>query len=111
MKTGTLLDPTKEIPSRLSEQIKKNFPAQELSDLKIRYYESVEDVGYEYFTQTVLPICGNHAAVRDLEPFISFMRLGESLILSQEGIVIYASEENDICTECGPFWFVTANPV
>jgi hypothetical protein len=84
MKTGTLLDPTKQIPSRLSEQIHKNFPAKELSDLTIRYYESVEDVGYEYFTQTVLPLCGNDAAVRDLEPFISFVRLGESLILSKE---------------------------
>ncbi|MGL4622822.1 hypothetical protein [Chroococcidiopsis sp.] len=111
MKTGMLLDPTKEIPSRLSEQIKNNFPDRELSDFNIRYYQCVEDVGYEYFTETVLPICGNHAAVQYLEPFISFMRLGESLILSKEGMAIYASEENDTCTECGPFWFVTAKPV
>lgn len=107
MKTGTLLNPTAEVPSRLREEIQKNFPVRELSDLSIRYYESVEDVGYEYFTQKVLPACHDLATVRELEPFISFVRLGEALILSREGIVVYDTDDNDRCTETGPFWFVT----
>lgn len=108
MKAGTLLDPTTEIPDRLREQIKNHFPGQGLSELTIRYYESVEDVGYEYFTEKVLPTCNNDPAVRYLEPFISYIQLGEALVLSQEGIVVYESQENDTCTEKGPFWFVTA---
>lgn len=107
MKTGMLLNPNQEVPSRLREQIKKNFPDRELIDLTIRYYENVADVGYEYFTETVLPACNNDPAVQYLESFISFMRLGEALILSQKGIAIYDSDENDRCTETGPFWFVT----
>ncbi|OKH26156.1 hypothetical protein NIES593_03535 [Hydrococcus rivularis NIES-593] len=108
MKTGTLLNPTAEVPSRLREEIQKHFPGREISDLSIRYYESVEDVGYEYFTQKVLSACQDLEAVRYLEPFISFVCLGEALILSEEGIVVYDTDENDRCTETGPFWLVTA---
>jgi hypothetical protein len=54
MKSGTLLNPTQEIPSRLQEEIHKKFPHKNSNELTIRYYESVEDVGYEYFTEKVL---------------------------------------------------------
>ncbi|NWF60520.1 MAG: hypothetical protein HXY43_14965 [Fischerella sp.] len=108
MKTGTLLDPTTKIPSYLSEQIKKHFPDKDLNDLTIRYYESVEDVGYEYFQEKVLPTCNYDPAVKYLEPFIFYIKLGEALTLSKEGIVVYEIEENNKCTETGPFWFVAA---
>lgn len=108
MKTGTLLDSTNKIPGLLSEQIKKHFPDKELNDLTIRYYESVSDVGYEYFQEKVLPTCNDDPVVKYLEPFISYIKLGEALALSQEGIVVYDNQENNKCTETGPFWFVTA---
>jgi hypothetical protein len=108
MKTGTLHEPTQTLPALLQEQIQKNFPDQALSDLSIKYYESVADVGYEYFTQTVLPKCEQDPDVEYLESFISFPRLGEALILSQAGTVVYDNDScNDKCTETGPFWFVT----
>ena len=110
MKTGTLLDLTQEIPSRLSEEIKKYFPDKELRDLTIRYYVSVEDVGYEYFTEKVKRACNNDPDVQYLESFISFVQLGEALILSKEGIVVYDNNGSDRCTETGPFWFVTPKP-
>jgi hypothetical protein len=108
MKSGTLLDRTQEIPSRLQEEIHKKFPDQDLNELTIRYYESVEDVGYEYFTEKVLPTSDDEAAVRYLEPFISFVCLGEAIILSQEGLIVYDTNDHNRCTETGPFWLVTA---
>lgn len=107
MKLGTRLDPNQTMPDRLQEEIHKRFPDRQLSDLSIRYYENVADVGYEYFKGSVLPISHNHASVRCLEPFIAFISLGEAIILAQEGAVIYDSDRNNGCTETGPFWFVT----
>jgi hypothetical protein len=106
MKTGTVVDLSKELPPRLQEQLEVKFPGKPLSDLAIRYYENVEDVGYEYFTEMLLPTCSNIPAICYLKPFISFVGLGEALILSQAGAVIYDSNHNDRCTETGPFWFV-----
>ncbi|BAY12149.1 hypothetical protein [Calothrix sp. NIES-2098] len=107
MRTATLLDPATKIPDRLSEQIKHYFPDKELNDLTIRYYESVEDVGYEYFQDKVLPTSNYDLVVKYLEPFISYIKLGEALTLSTPGIVVYDTQENNKCTETGPFWFVT----
>lgn len=107
MKTGTLVTPTQPIPTRLQEALHTYFPDKTLSELTIRYYANVEDVGYEYFMETVLPTCNNGAAVHYLAPFISFVRLGEARILDGEGTVIYETDENDFCTETGPFWYVT----
>lgn len=107
MKPGTLLSPAQAIPQRLQEAIRARFPDQEIRDLTIRYYESVEDLGYEYFTETVLGACHNDPAVQYLAPFISHIRLGEALILDREDwVVVYETDENDLCTETGPFWLV-----
>jgi hypothetical protein len=107
MKTGMLLSPTQAIPDCLRKAIQKNFPGKEFRDLTIRYYESVEDVGYEYFMETVLPACNNGPAVRYLAPFIAYIRLGEALVLDKEGVVVYETDEGNSCTETGPFWLVT----
>lgn len=101
---------TQKIPRSIQQEIQNYFPDRSLSELTIRYYESVEDVGYEYFRHKVLPACSDRSVVSYLEPFISFVRLGEALILSQEGQLIYATDGNDASTETGPFWLVTANP-
>lgn len=101
---------TQEIPRSIQQEIHKYFPGRALSELTIRYYESVEDVGYEYFRQKVLPACEDRSVVAYLEPFISFVRLGEALILSQQGQLFYETDGNDASTETGPFWFVKANP-
>lgn len=103
MPLGTQLDPTQIIPDRLQEAIQHHFPDQQVSDLTIRYYETVGDVGFEYFKESILPLCHDHPIVQSLEPFISFINLGEALILAQDGVVVYANNH----TETGPFWFVT----
>lgn len=66
MKSGTLIDLPQGIPSRLQEEIHKKFPNKDLNELTIRYYESVEDVGYEYFTEKVLATSNDESAVRYL---------------------------------------------
>ncbi len=109
IKTPTKLNLTREIPLSIQQEIQQYFPGRPLSELTIRYYDSVEDVGYEYFRQKVLPACSDRSVVAYLEPFISFVRLGEALILSQEGQLFYETDGNDASTETGPFWFVTAN--
>jgi hypothetical protein len=101
---------TQEIPRSIQQEIQKYFPDRSLIELTIRYYEKVEDVGYEYFREKVLPTCNDRSVIEYLEPFISFIRLGEALILSQEGQLFYETDGNDVSTETGPFWFVTANP-
>lgn len=106
MKTGTLLTPTQPIPTRLQEALQTHFPDTAVSDLSIRYYADVEDVGYEYFVETVLPTCHDRSAVHYLAPFISFVRLGEARIMDGDGIVVYETNGNDSCTETGPFWYV-----
>ncbi|HIK56204.1 MAG TPA: hypothetical protein IGS37_13705 [Synechococcales cyanobacterium M55_K2018_004] len=107
MKSNTLLDTSQAIPERLQQKLDQLFPGKPLSDLIIRYYSSVEDVGREYFAETVLSACGNRPAAHFLEPFISFVGLGEAVILAQKGTVIYDTDhDNDSCTETGPFWFV-----
>lgn len=108
MKSGTLIDRTQEIPSRLQEEIQKKFPDKDLNELTIRYYQSVEDVGYEYFSEKILSTSNDKAAVRYLEPFVSFICLGEAIVLSQEGLVVYDTSDRNCCTETGPFWLVTA---
>lgn len=108
MKTGTLISSTQFIPENVQQKLQQTFPNKEFSDLVIRYYDSVEDVGYEYFVNTVLPTCIHSPTVQFLEPFISFVRLGEALILADsESVVIYDANHDDRCTETGPFWFVT----
>jgi hypothetical protein len=100
MKTGTLVRSTQTLPESIQEKIRQAFPDQELSDLVIRYYNTIEDVGYEYFVEKVLPSCTHSPTVQYLEPFISFTLLGETLILSDtESIVIYDSNHDDSCTE------------
>ncbi len=108
MKTGIVLAPTQPIPDRLRDAIEKNFPDRDINDLVIRYYADVEDVGYEYFLETVLPTCNNRPVAHYLAPFIAYTRLGEALLLDKDGIVVYETDENDFCTETGPFWFVTS---
>lgn len=107
MKTGLLLDPTAKLPDRLQAQITKNFLNQPADQLTIRYYEAVEDVGYEYFVSQVLPVCGHNPVIECLEPFISYQQLGEALVLASGGFVVYDSNGGDQCTETGPFWLVT----
>lgn len=108
MKSGTLLSPGQILPDRLRKAIRSRFPDRTLDRLNIRYYDSVEDVGYEYFHETVLPACNDARSVHYLAPFISFVRLGEALILDREdGLVVYEIDGDDLCTETGPFWFVT----
>lgn len=108
MKVGTLLTPSQKIPDRLMIGIQKQFPDRHVSELNIRYYESIEDVGYEYYMEKVLPECKNATAAHYLAPFISYVRLGEALILDQgDGVVVYETDEDDRCTETGPFWFVS----
>ncbi|WP_013324452.1 hypothetical protein [Gloeothece verrucosa] len=109
MKAPPLIKSNPEIPLHRQGEIRQHFPNQAWNELTIRYYDSVEDVGYEYYTQKVLSACHQDESVRYLEPFISFVRLGESLILSEDGCVIYDNEKNDdSCTETGPFWWITA---
>jgi hypothetical protein len=70
--------------------------------------ESVEDVGYEYFNDRVLPSCSDEPVVRYLVPFISYVRLGEALVLDrQDSLVVYESDRDVPCTETGLFWLVT----
>lgn len=107
MKSGTLLDSTQTIPKKLHQEITEHLPEKQLSDLTIRYYNSLEDVGHEFFNEKILPACIDNPLVCYLEPFISYGQLGETLILSQNGLVVYDNEENPMCTETGPFWFVT----
>ena len=107
MKTGLLLDPTAEMPELLREQITKNFPNQSSDQLTIRYYDSVADVGYEYFVSQSLPACGHNPMIECLGPFISYQQLGEALVLASGGLVVYDSNGSDRCTETGPFWLVT----
>ena len=108
MKSETLSTSSQAIPDRLQEAMQNRFPGIAMADLTIRYYESVEDVGYEYFTETVLPACDDKQIVERLAPFISYVQLGESLVLEQkEGLVVYDSNGDDRCTETGPFWLVT----
>jgi hypothetical protein len=108
MQTGTILNPTQPLPQPVQEEIQRSFPNTPLSELSIRYYENVGDVGYEYFIQTVLPTCHNQATVRSVEPFISFIQLGEHLIVSGKGCLVYDTNNGDKCTEAGPFWVITA---
>jgi hypothetical protein len=107
MQTGTVVNPTQPLPQPVQEEIQRRFPNTPPSELSIRYYENVRDVGYEYFIQTVLPACQNEATVRVVEPFISFMQLGEHLILSGKVSVVYDTNNGDQCTETGPFWLIT----
>ena len=57
MKTKTLLTSRQNIPIQLQQEITRHFPGKPLNELTIRYYETVEDVGKEYFTKTVLSAC------------------------------------------------------
>lgn len=108
MKSGVLLSPTQTLPERLQQAIHKRFPGKGIQDLSIRYYESVEDVGYEFYMETVLPPCPDARPAHYLAPFISFVRLGEALILDRnDGLLVYETDQDDLCTETGPFWFVT----
>lgn len=106
MKPGTLLIPNKTLPKPVQEAIEKHFPGIALSALSIHYYANVEDVGYEYFVNQVIPTCTDPSMVHYLAPFISFIRLGEALILDRNGLVIYDSDGDDEGTELGPFWVV-----
>lgn len=108
MKVGTLLTPSDVIPERLREGIQAHYPDCSFNQLTVRYYANVEDVGYEYFMNQVVPNCHNRAAVHYLAPFISFVRLGETLVLDQNNVVIYDMDDGDSCTETGPFWLVTS---
>lgn len=108
MKSETLSTSSQTIPDRLQEAIQNRFPGIAMENLAIRYYQSVEDVGYEYFTETVLLTCKNNQAIQRLAPFISYTQLGESLVLEQkDGLIVYDSNGGDRCTETGPFWLVT----
>ncbi|HEY9646329.1 MAG TPA: hypothetical protein V6C88_08175 [Chroococcidiopsis sp.] len=108
MKSETLSTSSQTMPDRLQEAIRNRFPGTAMEDLTIRYYDSVEDVGYEYFTETVLSACEDNQALQRLAPFISYVQLGESLVLEQkEGLVVYDSNGDDRFTEVGPFWLVT----
>lgn len=108
MKLGTVIDDTQSIPEELNTQILQKFPNHPLSDLLIRYFDTVEDLGYEYFINIVLPTCANARAVKYLEPFISFTRLGEALVLENfQTAFVYDATNGDRCTETGPFWLVT----
>lgn len=108
MKSETLLTSPQTIPDRLREAIQNRFPEIAMENLTIHYYESVEDVGYKYFTETVLSACNDNQAVQRLAPFISYIQLGEALVLEQKDVlVLYDSNGNDRCTETGPFWLVT----
>jgi hypothetical protein len=110
MKVGTLVAPNQTLPQHVFTAIHRRFPDRTLADLIIRYYACVEDVGYEFYVEKVLPTCCPSAAVHYLAPFISYVRLGEALILDREdGLVVYESDGNDCCTETGPFWFITPN--
>jgi hypothetical protein len=107
MKADTTVRSTEAIPERFRQKIREAFPNANFSDLVIRYYDSVEDVGYEYFSENVVPSCIHARTVQYLEPFISFARLGKALLLeTPESTVIYDTDHNDTCTEKGPFWFV-----
>lgn len=108
MKSGTLLSPDRPLPEFLRSAIQERFPGKAIDDLSIRYYESVEDVGWEYFNDQVLPACSDEPVVRYLGPFISYVRLGEALVLDrQDGLVVYDTDRDVPCTETGPFWLVT----
>lgn len=107
MKVGTLLTPNDVIPQSLQEGIQAHYPSYSFDQLTVRYYANVEDVGYEYFMNQVVPNCHNRAAIHYLAPFISFVRLGETLVLDQDTVVIYDTNDGDPCTETGPFWLVT----
>ncbi len=109
MKLGTLLSPAETLPYRLREAIQTHFPGKDVADLDIRYYESVEDVGYEYFTEKVLPTCNHNRSVQYLAPFVSYIRLGEALVLDQKDtVLVYDIDRDDHCTETGPFWLLTS---
>ncbi|AKE62729.1 hypothetical protein MYAER_0367 [Microcystis aeruginosa NIES-2549] len=108
MKSATLLSPDRPLPEFLWSAIRERFPGKAIDDLGIRYYESVEDVGWEYFNERVLPACSDEPVVRYLGPFISYVRLGEALVLDrQDGLVVYDTDRDVPCTETGPFWWVT----
>ncbi|AVQ72236.1 MULTISPECIES: hypothetical protein [Microcystis] len=108
MKSGILLSPDRPLPEFLRSAIQDRFPGKVIDDLSIRYYESVEDVGWEYFNDRVLPACSDEPVVRYLGPFISYVRLGEALVLDrQDGLVVYDTDRDVPCTETGPFWLVT----
>lgn len=107
MKRGTVIDAKQTLPERLLNAIHRRFPDKTVDDLSIRYYNNVKDVGYEFYMEQVLPGCMNDSAIHYIAPFISYVRLGEALILDNEdGIVVYESDENDCCTETGPFWLI-----
>ncbi|CAO5035983.1 SMI1/KNR4 family protein [Microcystis aeruginosa] len=108
MKSATLLSRDRPLPEFLWSAIRERFPGKAIDDLSIRYYESVEDVGWEYFNERVLPACSDEPVVRYLSPFISYVRLGEALVLDrQDGLVVYDTDRDVPCTETGPFWWVT----
>lgn len=110
MRVGTQVLPSQTLPDRLVKAIQAKFPKMEIHELRIRHYRSVEDVGYEYYIERILPSCQDCSAVHYLAPFISYIRLGEALVLDTDqdkGLVVYESDENDRCTETGPFWLVT----
>lgn len=107
MRAETVHHLTQAIPQSVLEKIRQHFPDRLFSELTIRYYDDVRDVGYEYFMNTVLPACHQSDLVQYLEPFISFVNLGEALILTQQGIVVYDNTGRGECTETGPFWFIT----
>ncbi|MGI0488041.1 hypothetical protein ACN4EK_21590 [Pantanalinema rosaneae CENA516] len=106
MQSETAHDLTQTIPQPVVEKIHQRFPDRPFSELTIRYYDDVRDVGYEYFVNTVLPACRQSDLVQYLEPFISFVNLGEALILTRQGIVVYDHTCRGECTETGPFWFI-----
>ncbi|MFM6521059.1 MAG: hypothetical protein ACKPIC_32625 [Microcystis panniformis] len=93
MKSATLSSPDRPMPEFLRSAVRERFPGKAIDDLSIRYYESVEDVGWEYFNDRVLPACSDEPVVRYLGPFISYVCLGEALVLDrQDGLVVYETD-------------------
>ncbi|WP_416669889.1 hypothetical protein [Egbenema bharatensis] len=111
METGTLVSSTQSLPATIQQRIQEAFPNKAFSDLVIRYYNTIEEVGYQYFVEKVLPSCIYSPTVEYLEPFIAFTLLGESLVLADsESMVFYDTNNDDSCTETGPFWLVSPKP-
>jgi hypothetical protein len=97
MNSDTLTNLAQSLPEHAKQKINDAFPHQTLSDLDVRYYNSVEEVGYDYFFNTVLSSCVDSSVIQSLEPFISFTRLGESLALDTAGtIVIYDTNNGEV---------------
>lgn len=93
MKSATSSSPDRPMPEFLRSAVRERFPGKAIDDLSIRYYESVEDVGCEYFNDRVLLACSDEPVVRYLGPFISYVCLGEALVLDrQDGLVVYETD-------------------